>query len=203
MAPSLYFGMKIIDTPESRWSLTGEATLGYLVFNHEEDDKNTGSMLLDVQSDGGLNLSGSIAFNVKYRMGKWYLAANPACVTGLAHSERVDYNYLPEGSYQTAYDATFSVFYPTLNLMGGYTFGTLSVFAGAGTGLYYTRHHLEISKSSSYQTFGDDIRIDFRCGTNVNAVAGFDWLIADRFLWKAQAEAGIGWLAKTSVSILF
>jgi hypothetical protein len=203
MVPSLLFGMKILDPPGSRWLLSGEASVGYMFFHHEEEDRNTGATLLKVKNDGRFNISGSLAFDLKYRLGKWYLAANPAVITGVAHSYEVEYNYLPEGEYETSYDLTTTIIYPKMNLLGGYSFHNLSIYAGGGVNFYYNRHHLEISKSTLYQTFGDEIKVDFRSKSNFNAVAGFDWLIADRFLWKAKAEAGAGWLAQTSLIILF
>lgn len=203
MAPSLVFGMKIIDTPESRWSLSGEAMLGYLLVKHDEEDRNTGVTLLEVKNDGRINVSGSIAFDLKYKIGKWYVAVNPAFAAGVSHSEHVSYNYLPEGSYDTKYDIQSTFYYPKGNLTGGYSFGNMSVYAGAGFGAYYNKQNLEITKRTDYQTFGDEIKVDFKGESNINAIAGFDWLIAEKFLWKVKTEAGIGFLAQTSLAFLF
>ena len=203
MAPSLLFGMKIIDKPESRWSLSGEAMLGYLLFKHDEEDRNTGVTLLEVKNDGRINVSGSIAFDLKYNFGKWYLAVNPAFAAGVSHSEHVSYNYLPEGCYDTKYHIQSKFYYPKGNLTGGYSFGNLSVYAGAGFGAYYNKQNLKITKSTVYQTFGDEIKVDFKGESNIYAVAGFDWLIAEKLLWKAKAEIGIGFHGQTSFAILF
>jgi hypothetical protein len=177
--------------------------LGYLLYSHEEEDRNTGVTLLEVNNDSKINLCGSLAFDLKYHFGKWHLAANPSFTAGVAHSEQVEYNYLPEGDYDTQYNIQSTIFYPKINLMGGYSFWNMSIYAGAGFGAYYNKQFLEISKSTLYQTFGDEIKVNFKGKSNFNAVAGFDWLIADRFLWKANTEIGIGFLAQTSLAIIF
>lgn len=203
MSPSLMFGMRIIDNPENRWSLTGEAMLGYLLIKHLEEDKNTGATMLEVKNDGKINVSGNLSFVLKYALGNWFVAINPVFAAGVAHSEHIDYNYLPEGGYDTKYEISSAMYYPEVNLSGGYTFGNFDVYAGAGWGAFYNRQNLEITKSTEYQTFGDDIKIDFKGESHFNALAGFDWLMADKFLWKVKAEYGIGMMGQTSFAILF
>lgn len=203
MAPSLVFGMNIIDKPAKPWSLSGEAMLGYLIQKHDEEDKNTGQNLLEVKNDGKLNMYGNLDFNLNYTIKSWRFTLNPAVTCGIAHSSQVTYNYLPEGDYDAEYDITTKFYYPKVNLLAGYTFGKISAFAGVGYGAYYSRQNLEISKNSIYQSFSDEMKIDFEGKTNVNAVAGFDWLFAEKFLWKVKSEIGTGFLGQTSISILF
>jgi hypothetical protein len=203
MSPSLLFGMNMIDKPESRWDLRGEAMLGYLLHKCDEVVRSSGFTLLEVKNDGRVNLFGSLAFDLKYKTGKWRVAVNPVFTAGVAHSGHVSYNYLPEGSYDTHYDIRSTIYYPKVNLTGGYSFGKVCVYAGAGFGAYYNKQKLEITKSTEIQTFGDEIQADFRGASNINAIVGFDWLFADKFLWKVKSEAGIGFLAQTSLAVLF
>lgn len=203
MAPSLVFGMNIIDKPENPWSLSGEAMLGYLFQNHDEEGKHTGDNLLEVKNDGKLNLFGNLDFRLNYSIKKWQFTFNPAISTGIAHSSTVTYNYLPEGNYNTEYDITTKFYYPKVNLMAAYTFGNISAFAGAGYGAYYSKLNLEVFKTTVHQSFSDEMKIDFEGESNINAVLGFDWLIAQKFLWKVKSEIGAGFLGQTSISILF
>lgn len=203
MAPSLVFGMNIIEKPENPWSLSGEAMLGYLLLKHDEEDKNTGDNLLEVKNDGKVNLFGNLDFRLNYSIKKWQFTFNPAISTGIAHSSKVTYNYLPEGSYDTEYDITTKFYYPKVNLMAAYAFGNISTFAGAGYGAYYGRQNLEVFKTTVHQSFSDEMKIDFEGLANFNAVLGFDWLFAEKFLWKVKSEIGVGFHGQTSISILF
>lgn len=203
MAPSLMFGMKILDNPESPWLLTGDVKLGYLFHKHNEIDNNTGVDLLEVKNDGKLNLFSSLNFNLKYTLQKWNLAINPIFNFGLNQSENISYNYLPEGNSDIKYNMQSLLYYPKVNLTGGYSFGDLSIYAGAGFGAYYTKQNLEISQATIHQTFKDEIAIGFKGKSNVNAVVGLDWLFADKFLLKIKTEIGIGIMGQGSLSILF
>lgn len=203
MAPSLVFGMNLINRPGSRWALKGEAILGYLFHQHDEVVRSSGVTLLEVKNDGRVNLTGSLALALKYKTGKWHVALNPVITAGVTHSAHVSYNYLPEGSYDTHYDIRSSIYYPKVNLSGGYSFGKVCVYAGAGFGAYFNKQKLEITKSTEIQTFGDDIKADFKGKSNINAIVGFDWLFAEKFLWEVKSEAGIGFLVTTSLVILF
>lgn len=203
MAPSLVFGMNIIDKPEKPWSLSGEAALGYLLLKHDEEDKNTGENLLEVKNDGKFNLFGNLNFHLNYSIKKWQFTFNPTISTGIAHSSKVTYNYLPEGSYNTQYDIATKFYYPKATLMAAYTFGNISAFAGAGYGSYYSRQNLEVFKTTVHQSFSDEMKIDFEGVANFIAVLGFDWLFAEKFLWKVKSEIGVGFHAQTSISILF
>ena len=203
ISPSLMFGMSIFDKPDNPWSLIGKVNLGYLFYTHKEEDKNIGTSLLDVQSDAGFNLFSRIEFRVKYSWNKWNLAINPMFMYGLAHSQEITYDYLPAGSYITEYDLQSQLYFPKVNLIGGYSIGSVNVFAGLGLGKYYSRLNLEIRKSTDFQEFVENIGTNFTSQSNMEGLAGFDWIIADRYIWGFKAAVGMTLNAQTSLVILF
>jgi len=203
MAPSLMVGMKIYDKPASPWSLNADLMLGYLFFKHDEQDKNTENNLLEVKNDAKVNLFSNIEFNLKYALKNWSFALNPGFSYGLAHSESITYNYLPEANYDTDYNLRSAMYFPKVNITAGYSFWNLNVYAGMGFGQYFNNQKLEIVKTSQYQTFSDEIKVVFKGQSNFMGVAGFDWQITDRYIWKLETDIGIGFIGQTSFAILF
>jgi len=159
MSPSILLGMKIYDKPASPWSLNADLMLGYLFHKHDEEDKNTGNNLLEVKNDAKINLFSNIEFNLKYAYRKWSFALNPGFSYGIAHSNKISYNYLSEGNYITEYNLRSALYFPQVNISAGYSFWGVNVFAGMGFGQYFNAQKLEIVKSSQYQTFTDEIKI--------------------------------------------
>lgn len=203
VSPSLIFRMNILDNPESPWLFVGEFMLGYLFHEHNEVEESSEIKLLEVKTDGGMNFFSSINCKMQYSLQKWNLAITPVLTAGIIHSERIVYDYLDEASYDTKYEIQSKMFFPKVNLTGGYSFNTVSVYAGAGFGSYYTKQNLDIIKSTPYQTFKDELSIVFTGKSNINAIVGFDWLIAEKFLWQFESEIGMGIEAQASLSILF
>ena len=203
MSPSLVLGMKMYDKPESPWSLNAELMLGYLLQKHAENDKNTGNNLLEVKNDARVNLFSKIDFDLKYAWKKWIFTLNPGFSYGIAHSKSISYNYLPEADYESDYNLRSTMYFPQLNLTAGYSLWNINIYAGMGFGQYYNTQKLEITKSSQYQTFTDEIKVEFKGQSNLMGVAGFDWQITDQFMWKLKTEIGIGFIGQTSFAILF
>jgi len=203
MAPSLMVGMKVYDKTTSPWSLNADLMLGYLFHKHDEDDKNTGNNLLEVKNDAKVNIFSKIEFNLKYAWKKWSFTLNPGFSYGIAHSKSITYNYLPEANYDTDYNLQSALYFPKVNLTAGYSFWNVNIYAGMGFGQYFNNQKLEIIKTSQYQTFTDEIKVVFRGQSNFMGVAGFDWQITDRFMWKLETEIGIGFIGQTSFAILF
>jgi hypothetical protein len=177
--------------------------LGYLFHKHDEEDKNTGNNLLEVKNDAKVNIFSNIEFNLKYAWRKWSFALNPEFSYGIAHSKSITYNYLPEANYDTDYNLRSALYFPKVNVTAGYSFLNVNIYAGMGFGQYFNNQKLEIVKTSQYQTFTDEIKVEFKGQSNFMGVAGFDWQITDRFMWKFETEIGIGFIGKTSFAFLF
>lgn len=189
LSPGLIFGGDIIPKTEKPFSLKAIAQIGYPVYEHTETQKSTD----DVEYKGeqqGLDLFGGLTFDLEYRINQWSTVLRPSINYLSINSSKVDYNYLPEGSYETDYDFSTKSLYSRIDVLASYSLKKLQFFAGPGFYYYQNNSQLDIYKNSEFQQFKDEIKMDYQSVGMVDVVCAVNWKLFDRFMWSTHFRVG-------------
>ena len=119
-SPGLIFGGDIIPKTEKPFSLKVSAQIGYPIFGHTEKQKSTG----DIEYQGkqhGYDFFGGLTFDLEYKLSQWSIVLRPSINYLYVNSKKVDYNYLPEGSYDTKYDLITQSLYTRMDALASYS----------------------------------------------------------------------------------
>ncbi len=198
----LDFGVDIYKQKDKPFELTAQIGAGYPIFKHQEKQKSNGDVLFEGQQSG-MDFIGQIGLGLKYKYKSWIFSATPLFKVLYVNSDKVEYNYLPEGGYTTGYNFKNTSFYSRLDLLAERAFNRFQVFAGPGFYIYSNTIDFDIEKYSQSQTFKDEITMEFKSTGNVDGVVGFKWDFYDRFSWGSMARVGSDFNVVTGITYKF
>lgn len=182
-------GTNLLKNSSSNFTISADLCVGYPIFEHMEEQDFDDYVFLKARQTG-FNFFGHIGIHLKYRLNRWTISAVPSFEYLHINSNDIRYNYLQPGTYNDNYKYRNFVYYPKLDILAGFSFSTLQLFAGPGFYYYFSDVEFDISKTSQNQLFKDEIKQEYESVENLYGTIGLNWNFCNRFNLRSFINVG-------------